>query len=43
MSETQPSTQWIANVAAGTDEPGYSGDGSIATDARLNNPFDLAF
>jgi len=43
MSETQPSTEWTVSVVAGTGEPGYSGDGSIARNARLNNPFDLAF
>jgi DNA-binding beta-propeller fold protein YncE len=35
--------EWTVKVVAGTGEPGYSGDGSAATDARLNNPFDLAF
>jgi DNA-binding beta-propeller fold protein YncE len=28
---------------AGTGEPGYSGDGGSATQARLNMPFDLVF
>ena len=43
MNNTQPSTEWTVTVVAGTGEQGYSGDGSRATDARLNNPFDLAF
>ena len=43
MSNTQPSTEWTFAIVAGTGEQGYSGDGSIATHARLNNPFDLAF
>jgi DNA-binding beta-propeller fold protein YncE len=43
MSNTQPSTEWTVSIAAGTGEQGYSGDGSAATTARLNNPFDLAF
>lgn len=34
---------WRVDVVAGTGEPGYSGDGSQALSARLNNPFDLAF
>jgi DNA-binding beta-propeller fold protein YncE len=37
------SNEWTVSVVAGTGEQGYSGDGSAATDARLNNPFDLAF
>lgn len=43
MSITQSSSEWAVNVVAGTGEPGYSGDGSAALEARLNNPFDLAF
>jgi sugar lactone lactonase YvrE len=43
MNEAQPGTEWTATVIAGTGEQGCSGDGSKATDARLNNPFDLAF
>jgi DNA-binding beta-propeller fold protein YncE len=34
---------WTVSVVAGTGEPGYSGDGSPALKAQLNNPFDLAF
>jgi sugar lactone lactonase YvrE len=34
---------WHVDVVAGTGEAGYSGDGSSASAARLNNPFDLAF
>lgn len=37
------SSEWTASVVAGTGEQGYSGDASQALDARLNNPFDLAF
>jgi DNA-binding beta-propeller fold protein YncE len=36
-------SKWTVSIVAGTGEQGYSGDGSAATDARLNNPFDLAF
>jgi DNA-binding beta-propeller fold protein YncE len=43
MNQTQPSTEWTVTVVAGTGAQGYSGDGSSALDARLNNPFDLAF
>ena len=37
------SNRWIVSIVAGTGEQGYSGDGSSALEARLNNPFDLAF
>jgi DNA-binding beta-propeller fold protein YncE len=37
------SRAWTVSVVAGTGEAGYSGDGSSALGARLNNPFDLAF
>jgi DNA-binding beta-propeller fold protein YncE len=43
MNKTQSSTEWAVSIVAGTGEPGYSGDGSSALNARLNNPFDLAF
>jgi DNA-binding beta-propeller fold protein YncE len=43
MNQTQPSTEWTVSVVAGTGAQGYSGDGSSALEARLNNPFDLAF
>ena len=43
MNKTQSSTEWAVSIVAGIGEPGYSGDGSSALDARLNNPFDLAF
>jgi DNA-binding beta-propeller fold protein YncE len=43
MNKTQPSTEWTVSIVAGTGEQGYSGDGSSALNARLNNPFDLAF
>jgi len=35
--------RWIISTIAGTGEPGYAGDGGPALQARLNNPFDLAF
>jgi DNA-binding beta-propeller fold protein YncE len=37
------SSEWTVSVVAGTGQQGYSGDGSAAIDARLNNPFDMAF
>src|SRR5476651_1352402 len=43
MNRAQPSSEWTVDVVAGTGAQGYSGDGSSALDARLNNPFDLAF
>jgi DNA-binding beta-propeller fold protein YncE len=36
-------TQWIISTVAGTGAQGYAGDGGAATQALLNNPFDLAF
>src|SRR6516165_10328568 len=36
-------TQWIISTVAGTGAQGYAGDGGPATQALLNNPFDLAF
>ena len=36
-------TQWIISTVAGTGARGYAGDGGPATQALLNNPFDLAF
>lgn len=39
MSESQ----WTITTVAGTGEQGYAGDGGLATQALLNNPFDLAF
>jgi len=38
-----PQSHWTMTTIAGTGEPGYAGDGGPATQARLNNPFDLAF
>ena len=43
MNNTQTSREWTVSIIAGTGEPGYSGDQSAAREARLNNPFDLAF
>jgi DNA-binding beta-propeller fold protein YncE len=43
VNTTQSGTQWAICIEAGIGEPGYSGDGSSAFAARLNNPFDLAF
>jgi DNA-binding beta-propeller fold protein YncE len=40
---TMPDTQWIISTVAGTGAQGYAGDGGAATQALLNNPFDLAF
>jgi DNA-binding beta-propeller fold protein YncE len=37
------SSTWTVSVVAGTGEQGYSGDGSAAISARLNNPFDMTF
>jgi DNA-binding beta-propeller fold protein YncE len=37
------SSAWTVSIVAGTGEQGYSGDGSTAANARLNNPFDLTF
>jgi sugar lactone lactonase YvrE len=34
---------WMITTAVGTGEQGYAGDGGPAAQARLNNPFDLAF
>jgi len=34
---------WTMSVVAGSGEQGYAGDGGPAKQARLNNPFDLAF
>jgi DNA-binding beta-propeller fold protein YncE len=36
-------TQWTLSTIAGTGEQGFGGDGGPATQALLNNPFDLAF
>jgi DNA-binding beta-propeller fold protein YncE len=43
MNKPQSASEWTMSIIAGTGEAGYSGDGSHARDARLNNPFDLAF
>jgi DNA-binding beta-propeller fold protein YncE len=43
MNKPQFAPEWTMNVVAGTGEAGYSGDGSHALAAGLNNPFDLAF
>ncbi|MBV9249931.1 MAG: hypothetical protein JO227_11885, partial [Acetobacteraceae bacterium] len=39
----QQSTGWTITTLAGTGEAGFGGDGGPASQARLNNPFDLAF
>ena len=36
-------TSWSVSIVAGRGDQGYSGDGSAAAAAVLNNPFDLAF
>jgi DNA-binding beta-propeller fold protein YncE len=43
MNKPQSTTPWASSIVAGTGQPGYSGDGSSALQAALNNPFDLAF
>jgi DNA-binding beta-propeller fold protein YncE len=43
MNKAQSATAWAFSIVAGTGEAGYSGDGSSALEAALNNPFDLAF
>jgi DNA-binding beta-propeller fold protein YncE len=43
MSTSQSAAAWTVSIVAGTGAPGYSGDGSSALAAALNNPFDLAF
>jgi DNA-binding beta-propeller fold protein YncE len=43
MNKPQSGPEWTMSVVAGTGQAGYSGDGSHALDALLNNPFDLAF
>ena len=36
-------SEWAVEIVAGTGVQGYSGDGSSALEAMLNNPFDMAF
>ena len=43
MNNAPSGRAFARNVVAGTGEAGYSGDGSSALAARLNNPFDLTF
>lgn len=43
MNKAPSVGQWTVSNVAGTGEQGYSGDGSKALGARLNNPFDMAF
>lgn len=43
MNKAQSVGEWTVINVAGTGEEGYSGDGSTALGARLNNPFDLTF
>ena len=38
-----PQSHWVMTTIAGTGGSGYAGDGGPATQALLNNPFDLAF
>jgi sugar lactone lactonase YvrE len=35
--------EWIITTVAGNGEEGYAGDGGPATEACLNNPFDVVF
>jgi sugar lactone lactonase YvrE len=34
---------WIITTVAGNGQEGFSGDGGLATEAELNNPFDVVF
>jgi len=43
MNKAGPEAEWAVSIVAGTGAQGYSGDGSAAVHASLNNPFDLAF
>jgi DNA-binding beta-propeller fold protein YncE len=43
MNKAQATTIWPFSIIAGTGKAGYSGDGSSALKAALNNPFDLGF
>ncbi len=43
MTNPQSETGWIISTVAGTGAQGCAGDGGRATEALLNNPFDLAF
>jgi DNA-binding beta-propeller fold protein YncE len=43
MTNPQSDTIWIISTVAGTGKQGCAGDGGRATEALLNNPFDLAF
>ena len=43
MINPQTAAEWTVSDVAGTGQQGYSGDGSSALAATLNNPFDLAF
>jgi len=38
-----PYTEWVISTVAGNGTVGLSGDGGPATDATLNNPFDMVF
>ncbi len=38
-----PYAGWIISTAVGNGDTGYAGDGGAATDATLNNPFDVVF
>jgi DNA-binding beta-propeller fold protein YncE len=40
---TMADARWTLSTVAGTGAKGYAGDGGPATQALLNNPFDLAF
>jgi DNA-binding beta-propeller fold protein YncE len=43
MTSSNGRVEWTITTSVGTGEQGYAGDGGHARQARLNNPFDLAF
>jgi len=43
MTSSNGRVEWTITTSVGTGEQGYAGDGGPARQARLNNPFDLAF
>ncbi len=43
MAATMDMSNWVITTVVGTGEKGFSGDGGPATQAKLDNPFDLVF